>query len=62
MRGKKIDDCLLEIFAKQQHSEATVRMRTYKSRFFKDGLPYRTKIKILQENGYIKSQEELWIN
>lgn len=58
--GKTIDECLFEIFSKQQWSEATRRLRIYKSRFFRAGLPLRTKLKILQEHGYIKTREALY--
>jgi len=58
--GKTIDECLFEIFSKQQAATATRRLKIYKSRFFRQGLPYRTKIKILTENGYLKMREELF--
>lgn len=53
---KTIDECLFEIFSKQEWSTSTRRLRIYKSRFFNHGLPVRTKIKILQEHGYIQTR------
>jgi len=61
MNNKKtIDDCMFEIFAHQEYSKASNKMRVYKTRFFKGELPLRTKIKLLNQYGYTKIQEALY--
>jgi len=58
--GKTIDECLFEIFTKQVWAETTKRLTIYKSRFYRAGLPLKTKLKILEEHGYIKTREALY--